>query len=388
MLNEIELPKEAYEMAKGRYEDLGEWFNREESTIKKFEPHIFSQGSFRIGTAVRPLHSEAPYDLDLGCKLTKGIGKQSHTQKQVKQIVGAELELYRQARRIKAPLEPMHRCWRMEYQDAMSFHEDVVPCIPENEDKRKIILESLKKSGFEDSAAGTAADKTVVITDDRNSNYHQIDDKWPISNPEGYAEWFEGRIRANRFFNNLLEKGKVDKIPFYRQKLPLQQAVLILKRHRDSMFADSDAAKPISIIITTLAARAYAGEQDVASCLENILMNMGRFVNKNGPRVPNPVDPAEDFADKWAKPECLHLNLEQNFWAWLEKAKADFKNILELEDIRLISAQVDRRFSISINESALAKSLGVSLVTQAAPPVRPVIVVDERSARPHGSVKK
>jgi hypothetical protein len=35
-------------------------------------------------------------------------------------------------------------------------------------------------------------------------------------------------------------------------KTPLQQAVQILKRHRDMMFADDPEHKPISVIITTL----------------------------------------------------------------------------------------------------------------------------------------
>lgn len=43
----------------------------------------------------------------------------------------------------------------------------------------------------------------------------------------------------------------------------LQRIVQILKRHRDIMF-NGDEDKPISIIITTLASRAYRGETNLS----------------------------------------------------------------------------------------------------------------------------
>jgi hypothetical protein len=52
MIKNLELPESAYEKARKRYEDLGEWFGREESTVKDNDPHIFPQGSFRLGTAM------------------------------------------------------------------------------------------------------------------------------------------------------------------------------------------------------------------------------------------------------------------------------------------------------------------------------------------------
>ena len=44
MIELLELPDSAYEKAKKRYEDLGDWFDREESTVKDNNPHIFPQG--------------------------------------------------------------------------------------------------------------------------------------------------------------------------------------------------------------------------------------------------------------------------------------------------------------------------------------------------------
>ena len=58
----------------------------------------------------------------------------------------------------------------------------------------------------------------------------------------------------------MLLAESVRAVPKYQSnKTPLQRAVQILKRHRDIMFA-GDEDKPVSIIITTLAAKAYQGD--------------------------------------------------------------------------------------------------------------------------------
>ena len=60
-------------------------------------------------------------------------------------------------------------------------------------------------------------------------------------------------------------------------KAPLQIAVQVLKRHRDIYFDGSDDA-PISIIITTLAARAYQGQDSIYATLSHLLERMPNFI--------------------------------------------------------------------------------------------------------------
>ncbi len=362
MIKKLELPESAYEKARERYEDIGRWLGREASIFKDNDPHIFPQGSFRLGTAIYPINDDDSYDLDLACKLRRGITKNSTTQEALKKAVGQELENYRIARGIKAPKEEKHRCWRLEYQDDLSFHMDIVPCIPADEIRRKQIMESLRRSGVEDFLAGSASKLTVSITDDRHEGYNRICEDWYISNPEGYSQWFENRMKQNTQ-HLLLEKAEIDRLPLFKRKTPLQRSIQLLKRHRDQMFRDDDNVKPISIIITTLAARAYDGEPDVYSALTNILAKMGGLVNEKNPRVPNPVDPGEDFADRWSMPEYTKLNLEQNFWNWLKQAQSDFELILSAEDPAFIMEQAEQKFSLRLN-SDLGKGLGVaSMVT-------------------------
>src|SRR5258707_15370265 len=100
LLEGIELPDRAYESAKKRYDDLGAWFDRNDCTVRDHDPHIFVQGSFAFGTAIRPVKAGQEYDLDLSCKLRKDVGRSTHSQRQLKEMVGIELEAYRGARRI------------------------------------------------------------------------------------------------------------------------------------------------------------------------------------------------------------------------------------------------------------------------------------------------
>jgi len=104
-------------------------------------------------------------------------------------------------------------------------------------------------------------------------------------------------------------------------KTPLQRAIQLLKRHRDTTF-NGDEDKPISIIITTLSAHAYSGEETIGAALRTILKNMHLYVEeRDGIKwVENPVNPAENFADKWAEtPEK-----EKKFFQWMERAQRDF----------------------------------------------------------------
>lgn len=357
IIEKLDLPESAYERAKNRYEDLGEWFNRDNSRLKEYNIHIFPQGSFLLGTAIRPINKEEEYDLDLVCKLSNGISKHTHTQEDLKKMVGEELEAYRIARGIKESLVSKHRCWRLEYHDDISFHLDIVPAIPLDEVKKSILFEAMNKSGTGENVAKGASEKAIAITDDRDPDYKEIIDEWNISNPEGYSLWFNEKNRTHES-RMLLEKAQVDKVPLYKQKSPLQRCIQILKRHRDIMFGDEDS-KPISIIITTLAARAYNGESDIYIALSNILEKMGSKINSQSPRVPNPVNPEEDFADRWEMPEYSELNLEQNFMIWLHQANRDFSNITTLKDPILLSEDINKSFSISIDSEVLKNKLGL-----------------------------
>lgn len=350
----LDVPISAYEAAERRYQDLSNWLgDPTKAQSAAFHPHVFPQGSFRLGTVTRPWKRE-DYDLDLSCTLQDGVTKMTHTQEELKMLIGNDLNKYRSERGIQERLEEKHRCWRLHYQEQLKFHMDTVPAIPEEPDMRRIIRDRMIKAGSEEILSQNVADLAVAITD--NSclpEYIVRSPKWPISNPEGYAKWFESRMRQAQ---RLLEAraamdrvSKIDDLPSYRWKTPLQRCIQILKRHRDIRFENDPDGKPISIIITTLAALSYRGESDIESAMISILANMGNLVNPTVPRVPNPVNPVEDFADKWSK----NPNLESNFWQWIEQVRADFDTLAAIDDTEVLAASAMKRFGTSVNAEKL-----------------------------------
>jgi hypothetical protein len=377
ILAAIDIPDSAYDKAARRYKDLGEWFNRAESLCAPHNPHIYPQGSFRLGTVIR----SDEFDLDVGCRLCSGISKMSHTQKQLKQLVGCEMEAYRIARRIKEQLEEKHRCWRLPYSDEFKFHEDVVPSIPEDTTQRQALRLAMIKTGSAEAVAQTVAEFAGAITDKRDPNYDKVSAAWRISNSEGYALWFEARMKQTKALmekHALAAKAQVDNLPIPRRKLPLQQSVQLLKHHRDEMFADDPDGKPISVIITTLAALAYQGEAEIDDAVERILTDMDKYIRSTVPRVPNPVNPAEDFADKWSDPNYRHFNFEHNFREWLDSARRDFGLISSTRDIEMLVEQAHHKFGAAVSRKNLEERLGWPSI-ESKPKVHQVT---ERPAKP------
>lgn len=364
MLEQLDLSESVEKKVRDRYISLSNWFGRENSSIKDIEINIFSQGSFALGTTIKPIREDEEYDLDMGCKLNIVGYKKSHSQEELKKIVGRELELYRKNVHIQKPLIEKRRCWRLEYKDEVAFHLDVVPCIPLEDESKEIYFSQLmeqykQEQNFIDNVAHLA----VNITDNEKDNYSTISTDWNISNSQGYVQWFQNRMKHNVLLETN-SKTIIEPVPYYPKKSILQRCIQLLKRHRDSMFQENRDSKPISVIITTLAARAYNGEQNMEAAIMNILENMPRFISSNKPRIPNPVKPEEDFTDRWDNPMFSHLNLEINFKAWLRQASMDFKKIFETEKSNEIHMILNEKFSLNIPEERLQKEFGYNLLLQ------------------------
>lgn len=123
----------------------------------------------------------------------------------------------------------------------------------------------------------------------------------------------------------------VEEIPQERVPTPLRRAVQILKRHRDIYYQGNPKDKPISIIITTLAANAYRGESDVFEALMAITAKMcdGIKTHNNEYSVPNPINPKENFADRWRE----EPQRAKRFFEWLQRVESDFAAAGELSGL-------------------------------------------------------
>ena len=324
--NALDISDTHYEQAIKHYESIGKWMSRDGSIVARCNRDIYPQGSFALGTVTKPVSDVDEYDMDLVSELS--IRKKEITQEELKNLVGKEIKAYARADHMSSFPKAGRRHWTLNYADEVQFHMDILPAIPDA-DTYKQLLESRGHplSSWSDSA--------IAITDNTLPNYRSIDPDWPRSNPKGYSAWF--RSRMDTAFS-LRRKGiaeasriRVEDVPEYKVKTPLQRAIQILKRHRDIMFAEDPDDKPISIIITTLAGFAYNNETDILNTLKILVTTMPQFIRTvNGvTRIPNPVDPLENFADKWRE----HPQRKQKFYEWLRQAQTDLEKALKLSDI-------------------------------------------------------
>jgi hypothetical protein len=361
LVEALDISESQYEAAVKHYEAVGDWLNKEDSPISVYEPQIYPQGSFRLGTIIKPIHDTDEYDIDLVCEL-KELSKEHITQKDLKNMIGDRLKANERYRKM---LSEGKRCWTLKYADSARFHMDILPAIPDHD-----INEIAHMIGA-DLAAGA-----ILITDKELR-------EWQRSNPIGYAEWFKDRMRVQFDRQRLLLaeslRAGVEEVPEYKVKTPLQRTIQILKRHRNIIFERDKENKPISVIISTLAAKAYNNEADLLEALLNIVIKMPDLIERDqqgNVLIANPVNPLENFADKWKK----HPQRESKFRKWLSKFQADMEDALRAKSLRDMTEGLKPWFGDRvINEVVSSNFPARHFVPSAAASVAPSIHISKPS---------
>lgn len=368
MADALDIPPSKFEEAKSRYESIGDWLDRPESELAEFDPAISPQGSFLLGTVTRPLTDTEEYDVDLVCLLK--ASKADFTQKSLKDAVGREVASYARSCNMTKPPDEGRRCWTLNYADGAQFHMDILPALPDADHYQAMLIEYGYQGLVEDAALTGQA---IAITDKTLPQYDQVTDDWPQSNPQGYAAWFRSRMRVmlnerkKEFAKREKITASVDDIPDYRVKTPLQRAIQLLKRHRDCMFAEDGEHKPISIIITTLSAHAYNEEPTISEALHSILTGMDRYIEDRGGEewIANPVNPAENFADKWAEEPKKRVN----FHRWFEQARQDFAIYLRASPYNEVPVPLREHLGADLVDRVLEAVLPAAAAGLAVPAV-------------------
>jgi hypothetical protein len=367
-----------------RYKSVGAWLEEGEYPGCSGELNIYPQGSFRLGTVVRPIRDglEASYDIDLVCEIPLRIERTDP--QSVKFMVGDRLREHGSYRKLLDA--EGRRCWTLEYaeQDGVGFHLDVLPAIP---------------------APHTHFDLSIAITNKEGATYC-----WSASNPRGYGTWFDGK-NAAAFEQAVFEQKQaiqrrapyvyesIDNVPDQLVRTPLQRAIQIMKRHRDLRFNHHERLEyaPISIIITTLSAHLYRNETDIYSAVSGIvgklhahaalvegkaidrsLSSMGLIQRTPDGRwyIGNPVNPEENFADRWH--EDNHARARA-FFSWVGALQEDLINILSTTDLRLLKKQlcgalgaavVSKNFEVIVPTETVIDSPPRIHITGAAKPWR------------------
>lgn len=343
----LDITPSEYQRAVDSYQAVGRWLAAEGSTLAPYEPEILPQGSFLLGTMTRPVNEEDDLDIDLVCRFS-GV-KAGWTQYDLKHEVGKRLKAHGVYAELLRP--EGRRNWTLGYAEERRFHMDILPTVIGQG------FFTLLEKRMSDEDLQKAQDMAIRITDIRHRYYNTGTDvlSWPSSNMFGFAAWFKYRSQVSTLRKALVLNEAIQPVPkLVKNKLPLQVIVQILKRHRDIMFP-GDEHKPISIIITTLAAWAYNGEDDVLTALTNVVAKMEQYVERRYDAfsqsyhywIGNPVNPAENFADKW--PLCVQK--EKKFWKWLDQVKKDLALITQQQDLFTLREAIEKPFGQDLVKS-------------------------------------
>lgn len=269
---ELEISKTEFDKAVQSYGAVGTYLD---NNIPEYDIRVVPQGSFSLGTVIKPITDKDEYDIDL----VAIIENQFSSARELKNIVGDALKA---SDRYSDKLKEGKRCWTIEYADSSQYHMDILP--------------TMKSSTY-------LSNKKLIMThkESENSDY-----EFRTTNPEAYYEWFTKKMEKEK--KKLTEeyairnKVEIVDVPEYEVKTTLQIAIEILKRYRDIKFQHNPEIKPISITLTTLMAEIYTGEENVYELIEKFSRDYTKYLEKDEKGnivIKNPVNSDENFADKW-----------------------------------------------------------------------------------------
>lgn len=376
----LDIPQGLYEKAIGHYNAVATFLQEQ-----GIESDIYPQGSYSLGTVVRPYKEseDAAYDLDAVCEIK--INKSDTTAEEIKKMVGDALKsdgTYR-----KMLQEEWDKCWTLEYADVngIGFSVDIVPAVAEAD---IVLKNNLETEGVD----FTVYDSQIAITHRDGERY-----TWKTSNPKAYQNWFKklnerfvkaerqrlAKRRDGRLY--VLNEATVEKIPETQERSALQRVIQIVKYHADVYYTKGNIKeyKSASVIVTTLIALLaqeadpslevfpllsyIVGELEIYG--ENLSLTESafakRYENKNVIRriggqwvLRNPLNPSENLVDSWNQ----EPRKAQYFFQWIRILKKDYLTSLDTEDENFV-AVLENNFG----KDYLQKSLNISAYAKKEP---------------------
>ncbi|WP_277984722.1 nucleotidyltransferase domain-containing protein [Lactiplantibacillus plantarum] len=278
----IQLSKTARETVKQTFDAIKSLIENnigENSTII-----TFPQGSCSLGTTIKPLKgSDEDFDVDL-IVAVKNEDIEANT---LKQKIG---DILLNSSRYKGKVEEKGRAWCITY---CQSHIDVVPAL-------------------------IKSDESMFITDKQdNGSYIYMH-----SNPQGLTRWFLSQCNKGKYDD---AKIKTKPIHPYASYTVLQKVVQILKYHRNIVCQNlTEKEKPISMLITVIAAELYENETNVFEALSQISLKIPGYLEEHKDEfgnyiINNPVNGDEMFTDKWSE----HPEREKEFLNWANRVYDD-----------------------------------------------------------------
>lgn len=298
---ELQLDNTRLERMESAYNAVYDLLKKDESFFKDLDIEIYAQGSKRTGTTVKPINGE-DFDLDTVMHIYD-----LHYNYSPSQIYDALVKVIESNDYYKSIYEKKDRCIRLNYKS--DFHMDILPaCMQTINDKEKIAI----------------PEKKLQL--------------WSSGNPKGFAKWFlqiadSAKSSMLRSYSQVLLEAKVESEPLPEElyiKTPLQRAVQLIKRYRDLYYLNKQY-KVSSIVLTTLFAKFYDGEESIFEAIDNITNQIkSSYLHSLEThlkfKVLNPVDQKEDFTDSWDEEHYISFyNFINDFYTKWQLLKEDFE---------------------------------------------------------------
>ncbi|MDW3212172.1 MAG: nucleotidyltransferase [Reichenbachiella sp.] len=331
---ELQLNKTRIEKMESAYNAVSEVLKKDEDFFDGLVIEIYAQGSKRIETTVKPINDE---DFDLDTVLHIYDPFYNHSPQEIYNALVKALEKggYGEI------MEKKIRCVRLNYKG--DFHMDILPaCMPDAIEKELIKIPE------------------KVLTN------------WSSGNPKGFAKWFLDIANSAQEsllsrYSDVLIKAQVETEPLPEElyeKTPLQRAVQLMKRYRDIYFKNRDH-RVSSIVITTLAAQFYDGENSIFESIDQIVSRIRNGYDdaiKSGYKfkVHNPVNLDEDFTDSWTD---KHYESFYNFMSDFQKKWQKLKETFDFSKNDYIELFGEGIYKKSLTEQMVcfSKSTGDAL---------------------------
>lgn len=334
---EIEPTKEHQNRAESAYIAVGKWLAASDNPLLR-GLEVYAHGSAGIGTAIRPVGRDE-FDIDL-IGFAPNFDAHEAPEK-LKAAVGQRLAEHSSYAKI---LEEKKRCWRLNY--VGDFHLDFSPTI----------RNPICTLGGE-------------LVPDRKLR------AWHPTNPRGYSRLFSTRAaltaRYSAPFLRSISAQKSSLQPFpsmLSQRGVLPRGVQLLKRHRDNYFLTETAEiAPISIVITTLAMRAYEycvrrhEFEDELQLLIDVIRLMPHFIDRpirHGRQIYavwNETTDGENFAERWnEEPARRHA-----FFEWHAQALKDLETLRDAVGIDEIAKHAQLAFGTNVAKRVIGKFTNV-----------------------------
>lgn len=311
---ELRLSDALHDLAEQRYLAVAAWLTAAGSPLAAAKPHIYAQGSLRIRTTVRP-RGRNEFDLDLVLELQLLLAENADPMK----VLDAVERRMRENAMYRPMVERKNRCIRLNYAD--EFHLDILPGVP--------------------NPAGPAG---AIWVPDCGAR------AWKDSNPKGFAVWFESSCITEEQRQRVL--AGLEPLPpstSAAETPPLTRVVQLMKRSRDVMYEKVPELAPISIVLTTLCAKHYAGHlseevafSNIVQQIVNALPTVGRLV------VPNPTNEREDLSERWNDPKVYDA-----FVKGMKALQAQWSRLMALQGLENIIPALEELFGEDVVQRAL-----------------------------------